>query len=69
MSTLIRRNGPRVRPLLGVSTIKVVSIYLTIQVPTTLFILLIGMLKTRIQKGECWKSNVTRAYITTEALQ
>ena len=52
-STLIRRKVPHARPLLAASTKRGTPISLVI--PTVEFILLIGILKTRIQKRDCWK--------------
>ena len=52
-STLIRKKGPHARPLLAASTKRGTPISLAI--PTVEFILLIGILKTRIQKGDRWK--------------
>ena len=54
----ILRKGPQVRPLFGASTNSKTPISLIVWLPIALFILLIGMLRTRIQIGEYWKETL-----------
>ena len=67
--TRIQRKGPQARPLFGASTKSGTPVSFTVQVPTTLFILLIGMLKTRIQKRGILERNITQAKALMETFQ
>jgi len=58
ISTQILWKGCQAKPLFGASIKIGTPISLAILVPTTEFILLMGILKTRIQKEEYWKETL-----------
>ena len=54
ISTLMHRNGPLASPFFGASINSGVPISFAMWLPTVIFILLIGILNTLIQKGDRW---------------